>query len=117
MEWVKLAANYYLDPAICGLDGDAELLFVRSLAYSGSAETSGFIPTPILPQLGRRNITRSAEKLIRAGLWEAMPGGYRVKSWDKWQVNISEVREQWRERQKKARKKRRAEGSVTWLNT
>lgn len=103
MEWVKLSTRYYLDPAVCVLDSDAELMFVRGLAYCGNAETGGFIPDAVVHHLTRRNPKRSADALVGAGLWTRMPTGYGIPNWQKYQVDMAEQRRQWRDRQRRAR--------------
>ena len=52
MDWVKLATNYYNDPALMRAGEAAEVLFTRALAYAGDQETDGVIPTEALPRFG-----------------------------------------------------------------
>ena len=89
MDWVKLSTNYYLDPKIVGLDADAEVLFIRGLAYAGDQETRGFIPERIVPSLARsRRPAATVRKLVDADLWKHAPGGYRMPAWGHWQDQL-----------------------------
>lgn len=83
MDWVKLSTRYYLDPAMASLpDADAEVMFTRGLAYAGAEETSGFIPSGIVPTLcRRRRYEATADALVKAGKWKRVRGGYRIVGW------------------------------------
>lgn len=89
MEWVKLASSYYLSRKVASLpDADAEVMFLRGMAYCGQAETSGFIPGDVLLGLGRRKHRQSANALVAAGLWVAADGGWLVVDWHEWQKEL-----------------------------
>lgn len=94
MDWVKLATGYFRDLAIATVDDACEVMFTRGLAYSGEAETSGFIPAALLPALTRRPAAaaRTAAKLVQAGLWErAQKGGvkgYDIVNWHEHQADL-----------------------------
>lgn len=99
MDWVKLSASYYLDPAVASLpDADAEIGFVRSLAYSGAEETHGFIPAAIAPSLfRRRRYQASVDALVSAYLWVPVSGdrvqleGWRIARWEEWQEELEAI--------------------------
>lgn len=107
MKWVKLAAAYYLDPALAAAGERAELLFVRALAWCGHVGSPGRIPAHVVPNL----LSRSAQpvaNLLRLGLWVAEPDGYRVRSWDAWQAELSGLEARKRaDRDRKARQRAR----------
>lgn len=115
MEWVKLSTRYYLDPAVAGLpDADAELLFVRALAYAGAEETGGFIPEAVIPSLCRRRRWRPlAEAIAASSLWA--PGrddlcrpGYQVSRWQDWQEELEALaRRRASDRDRKRRERER----------
>lgn len=113
MEWVKLSASYYRDPKVMALDADAELLFVRGLAYAGEQETHGFVPESVLQALSRtRKYAKNVADLERQGLWEKASSGWRIVRWDDYQHELellSVRRAKDRERQ---RRKRATERSV-----
>jgi len=86
--WVKLSVDYMDDPKIVGAGADAELLFVRSLAYA-KKNNNPVIPAVMLPRLtlGMNSSSDLAERLVASQLWVAADGGYRIAAWDAWQVN------------------------------
>lgn len=106
MEWVKLSTNYYLDPAIMRAGEAAEVLFTRALAYVGDHETDGFVPKEALPRLTPLRGASRARSLVREGLWEVAPGGWRFVNWMKHQRTkdqMASTRENGRQRQAKHR--------------
>ena len=87
--WVKLSVDYMDDPKIVGAGADAELLFVRGLAYA-KKNNDPVIPAVMLPRLclGMSVIgTDVAERLVSSSLWAVDGTGYRIVAWDAWQVN------------------------------
>jgi 5-methylcytosine-specific restriction endonuclease McrA len=79
--FVKLDVCYYEDEAILGIDGMAELLYVRALCLSKRLLSDGFI--------GSRQLARIApigtdsghlvSELVRVGLLAPEVGGYQVR--------------------------------------
>lgn len=87
--FVPLSVNYARDRDIRTAGPDAELLFLRGLAYARGARTDGFIPDYDLDvvAVGLRNVTRSVARLEQAGtpgLWVRVDGGWQIRGWDKW---------------------------------
>lgn len=105
--WIALSAHYWQDPAVISAGVGGELLFVRALAYSRGARTDGFIPAPALRAFscGIRNPSRQAKALVEAGLWEAVEGGWAIRSWRRWNLSEDEMegRKEKRRRAAKAR--------------
>ncbi|RCK68286.1 hypothetical protein DT076_16700 [Desertihabitans brevis] len=101
-EFVPLDQNYLRDPAIRRAGPDAELLYLRALAHAKAGGTDGFIGDYDLPVVAVaikvRNPTSLADALVREGLWVAVAGGWRIRSWTKW--NMTEAEKEI-ERQKK----------------
>lgn len=92
MDWVKLSARYYLDPAVVNADADTEVMFTRALAYAGDQETHGFVPTGILPALcRRRRYETCVETLVASGLWQPVRGGYMITRWQEWQSELEAI--------------------------
>lgn len=92
MDWVKLSARYYLDPAVASFDDATEVMFTRALAYSGDQETHGFVPAGILPALcRRRRYETCTEALVGAGLWRPARGGYQIIRWEEWQSELEAI--------------------------
>ena len=84
--YVPLDVNYARDGAIRRAGPDAELLFIRALAYCKASKTDGRVPDYDLPvvAVGLRNATKSAAALVKHGLWEITEDGWYVRSWLKW---------------------------------
>lgn len=91
MDWVKLATNYYDDPAIMRAGEAAEILFTRALAYVGDQETDGVVPREVLPRLTPRNGVTRARALVSEGLWEVIPEGWRFLAWAKHQTTKDQL--------------------------
>lgn len=106
MEWVKSLSGYYRDLAIAMGDDAMEVMFKRGNALVGELESSGFIPAAFLHHLTRRpqNATKTANALVKAGLWEKVPGGFTVVNWVK--VNAEAERIVQKKRRDRERKKR-----------
>ena len=93
--FVPLSMNYMRDPAIRKAGPDAELLFIRSLAYCKSAQHDGEVPEYDLPVVGvgLKNLPQRVAALVREGLWLETDGGWLIKSWSKWNMTQSEIAE------------------------
>lgn len=110
MDWVKLSARYYLDPAIVNGDADTEVMFTRALAYAGDQETHGFVPAGMLPALcRRRRYETCVEALVASGLWQPVRGGYKITRWQEWQAELEAlVARRSADRDRKRRERERA---------
>lgn len=87
--FVPLSVNYARDRDVRKAGPDAELLFLRGLAYARGARTDGFIPDYDLAvvAVGLRNVPRSVAQLEQAGtpgLWVRLDDGWQIRGWDKW---------------------------------
>lgn len=95
MKFIKLGTRYYLAAPVLQLSADAEVAFVRSKAYSGGEETSGFVPAPVLALLVRGYTPakgrRIAAELVQAGLWVAAEGGWTLPGWDEEQAELEAI--------------------------
>lgn len=117
MDWVKLSTRYYLDAAVASLpNADAELLFIRGLAYAGAEETGGFIPEQVVSSLTRRRrYAADVEALVARSLWVPCQGhgglpGFRIARWEDWQEELEALarrRAADRERKRRERERRR----------
>lgn len=85
MDWVKLDTTYYLDAAVIRAGEPAEVLFTRALAYCGARENDGLVEREVLPRLAPTRGPSRAAALVREGLWEVVPEGWRFVSWGAWQ--------------------------------
>ena len=90
--YVPLDANYLRDPAVRRAGPDAELLYIRSLAHSKSADTDGLILTCDLPviAIGLKTVQKRVDALLREGLWTEDPEGWLIRSWSRWNMTRDE---------------------------
>lgn len=93
--YVPLDMNYLRDPDIRRAGPDAELLFIRSLAHSKSGNTDGKIWDYDLDvvAVGLKGVPARVNALVREGLWIVEDGGWRIRSWGKWNMTQAEIRE------------------------
>ena len=91
--YVPLDMNYLRDPAIRRAGPEAELLFIRSLAYCKAGGTDGIVYTYDIPviSVGLRNVPQRVAALVRERLWEEVPDGWYVRSWAKWNLSQAEL--------------------------
>lgn len=91
-EFVPLSVDLAADPAILEAGPDAELLYIRALQYAKRQRTDGLVPKPALPRLtlGLRRPTTLPKRLADAGLWEVVEGGWRIRSWLRWNLSLEE---------------------------
>lgn len=110
MEWFKLAANYADDPKIVAAGEQAELLFVRALAYCAREETAGHVSKNLVKRLASSNANRRANMLVKVGLWVEVEDGYQIKRWADWQSELDALaaRRQADRERKRAQREREA---------
>ena len=91
-EFVPLSVDLAADPAILEAGPDAELLYIRALQYAKRQRTDGLVPKPALPRLtlDLRRPTTLPKRLADAGLWEVVEGGWRIRSWLRWNLSLEE---------------------------
>jgi hypothetical protein len=118
--WIRVSANYQMDPRIITAGAQAELVYIRALALSRQMGTDGHISAEhdkhLTRGLARPNLIMP--KLVAVDLWEECADGWRVPSdrWEKWQTTEAEYQAQvegnaerqrrYRENLKKQRKTR-----------
>lgn len=101
MDFVKLKTRYYRDIGILRAGEPAEVLFTRSMAWSGEQESDGFIPSEALPTIITRRAKARAAALVEQGLWEVVDGGWQIVGYPKHQITkerLDAKREAGRER-------------------
>lgn len=103
--YVPLDANYMRDPRIRLAGPDAELLYVRGLAYAKGGETDGFIYEYDLDVIavGLQRVRPRVDALVREKAWEPREGGWFITGWFNWNEPIAKLAD---------RKKRQAEGAA-----
>ena len=108
IEWFKVSSGFYRDTALLRAGEAAEVLFVRALGYCMEHETGGRVEAEVLPYLVPTRAQPRANRLVSEGLWDVVPGGFQVRSWDKWQSHgdaLAERKRADRERQKRRRER------------
>ena len=92
--WLKLDATYPEDDRILEAGALAELLFVRSIAYCRRRLTDGFVSKSAVKLLAL-GIPDAAETLVEAlvanELWLVVDGGWKVRSYEKWQQTKADL--------------------------
>jgi hypothetical protein len=86
--WVKLSVDFFDDPKILEAGVEAELLFVRGLAWA-KRDNSGFVPRGALIRLGLGLVDCGAavDRLVHYDLWHEVSDGYEILAWSSWQVD------------------------------
>lgn len=83
--YVKLDADFSLDPKVIDLSESAELMYVRGLQVAKRLLTDGILKTNHMQYVCHRDsLSRSAEvaaELVAAGLWVEIPGGWQIEAW------------------------------------
>ena len=109
--FAPLSAHYYKDDAIDEAGPDAELLYVRGLAFCAEVLSDGYISDRQLMRFvgsGLDDVMGRAKTLAAVGLWERADGGYIVRSWLEWNRSRAEIT---RYQEKDAARKRGQAGS------
>lgn len=106
--YVPLDVNYARDRAIAAAGEEAELLYVRALAYCKHTFSDGFIPDYDIDEVAKRlkRVPARISALIREGLWAKTDGGWLIRNWNRWNESTEDViakRERDAERQRKRR--------------
>ena len=118
--YVPLDVHYARDEDIRRAGPDAELLFLRGLAYSKGHYKDGLIPDYDLPVVaaGLPRIPARVDALVREGLWQPVDGGWEIRGWPRW----NETSEQTADKKKRAaerqarKRERDREAGVTELS-
>ena len=109
--YAPLSAHYYKDDAIDEAGLDAELLYVRGLAFCADVLSDGFISDRQLVRfvgVGMDDAPERAKRLVAAELWDRVDGGYRVRSWLSWNRSREEITQR---QAKDAERKAKGRGS------
>lgn len=111
MEWVKSTVDYYNVTEIAMGTDAMEVMFKRGDALAGKIEKDGFIPDAMLHQLGRRpaQAKKTAEQLVKAGLWARVRGGYLIVDW----ADINDEAVRLSARKKRDRERKRADRAAS----
>lgn len=87
--WFKVDDQLAFHPKVLRAGNAAMGLWVRAGSWSADKLTDGFVPNETVAALGAR--TTDAERLVKSGLWDAEPGGYRFHDWTVFQPSRQDV--------------------------
>lgn len=94
MTWVKLDDKLPEHPKLLAAGDQAAWLFVSGLCWCARHLRNGRIPTEVLPRLtGFRKPAQLADRLVEAGLWERVDGGFLVHDYLDYQESEVDVKE------------------------
>lgn len=101
--FAPLSANYYDDDAVIAAGEQAELLFVRGLAFAARKPADGFISDLQLKTFRLTRVSARATRLCEVGLWERVNEdllgtgtGYRIVAWLKHNRSRAEIEDKQR---------------------
>src|SRR5680860_207298 len=110
MGWVKLDDNFFRNPKVLEISGEAKLLYVAGICYSGSSLTDGFIPKNAVRSLAAdadvSANSKRVKELLNAGLWEENPRGYGIHDYLDHNTSADDVRKKREQARHRARKQR-----------
>ena len=89
MPWVRIDDSLPDHPKVALVADDAAMwLHVCGLCYANRYLTNGFIPKEQVKRLARN---RGAAKLVKAGLWDEVDGGYQIHDYLEYQSSRDKV--------------------------
>ena len=96
MTWVRLDDQFFRHPKVLRAGRDARDLYLAALCYAGGALTDGRIPTEALPGLGAEALgsvdsSDAVNRLVGTGLWEAVPEGYLIHDYLRYNPSRQQV--------------------------
>lgn len=93
--WVKVHNSMPTNPKVLAAGDRAAWLAVCGFCYSNEHLTNGFIARHTLPVVapGVKNPEALASKLVTAGLWHEVDGGWNIHDYEKHQRLAEEIRE------------------------
>jgi hypothetical protein len=107
VSWIKLDDQFPDHPKVLTAGPLAAWLYVCGLAYAARYLTDGFVPAVQVPRLADvKQAPSLAQRLVDAGLWEVVEGGYQIHDYLEYQDPSSKVqakREDARERMRRLR--------------
>lgn len=113
MTWVRLDDQFPNHPKVDKAGPAAAWLHVCALCHSSATLTDGFISTERLPRLADlKQAEKLARRLVDAGMWVAVEGGWQIHDYLDFQPSAAKVLEQRAQaaaRKSKSRNKSREE--------
>jgi hypothetical protein len=115
--WVRLADDVADHPKLLQAGPLAAWLWVCGLAYCNRHLTDGLIPAAQIRRLADvDDPALLAIRLVDAGLWEAVAGGYQVHDYGEYQPSAEDVKRERRAAAERARTYRARHGSNAGSN-
>lgn len=111
MPWFKVDDTLAYHAKIVRAGNAAVGMWARAGAWCSQQLTDGFVPDDVVTTMGRRS---DAQKLVDAGLWIRVEGGYQFHQWSERQPSRESVeadRAAAKERQRRAREAAKSRGS------
>lgn len=93
MAWLKIETAVARHPKLVKAGPSSSWLWICGLAYCQGSETDGFISQEALKYLGVPNAGRFVHRLITVGLWEKVPGGWRVHDYLEHNLSKDQIRQ------------------------
>ena len=87
MPWVYIDDHFDDHPKVLAareIHRDAPWLFVAGLCYCRRSNSDGVILAPQVPRLVSHFQKGAVRALLEVGLWDEVPGGYRVHDYLEW---------------------------------
>jgi hypothetical protein len=116
MSWVKLDDGFAEHPKIAKVGPIGAWLQIQALCYCNPNLTDGFVPMAVAYTFVPRTRSYPAKQcvtlIVDAGLWERVPGGYRIHDYERYQPSKAEVlrtRQQHVARQQKYLERKRSD--------
>lgn len=93
--WVKFDNGIGGHPKVLALSDDLYMgslgLHLLSVCYCDQTRTDGFIPRKALRRISPVDCGEEVADLVRVGLWDATPDGYRIHGYLEWQRSAKEI--------------------------
>src|SRR5690349_19954699 len=98
--YVPLDVNFMRDPRIRRAGPDAEILYIRALAYAKGGETDGIVHAYDLDVIavGLKGVPARVAALVREKAWEERDESWFITGWFNWNEPVDKLREQRRKR-------------------
>lgn len=90
MTWFKVDDKLAMHPKAMRAGNAAMGLWVRAGSWAAAHLTDGHVPSDLLTALGGKRA--HADALVKAGLWDVEPDGYRFRDWLEYQPSAHDVK-------------------------
>jgi hypothetical protein len=103
VKWIRLDTTIFDNPKFLFLKEDRQyrtiVIHLEAMTFSGRTGLAGYVPAAALRGLGATR--NDASRLVSAGLWEPVPGGWQIHGWDEHQLSEDDMQKR-RSRAEKA---------------